>query len=42
MVLQHMEDESGHPMQEAPGGGYNVRIPVPVDDCRNGLIARYL
>ncbi len=42
MVLQHMEDESGRPMQEAPGGGYNVRIPVPVDDCRNGLIARYL
>lgn len=42
IVLQHMEDERGNPMQEAPGGGYNVRIPVPVGDCRNGLIARYL
>ncbi|HYE38062.1 tRNA 5-hydroxyuridine modification protein YegQ [Methylocaldum sp.] len=42
VVLQRMEDEHGKPMQEAPGGGYNVKIPVPVDDCRNGLIARYL
>lgn len=42
IVLQHMEDEHGKPMLEAPGGGYNVRIPVPVGDCRNGLIARYL
>lgn len=42
IVLQHMEDPHGNPMQEAPGGGYNVRIPVPVGDCRNGLIARYL
>jgi putative protease len=42
IVLQHMEDERGNPMREAPGGGYNVRIPVPAGDCRNGLIARYL
>jgi putative protease len=41
IVLQQMEDEQGQPMLEAPGGGYRVRIPVPVSDCRHGLIARY-
>jgi len=42
IVLQHMKDAHGNPMQEAPGGGYNVKIPVPGGNCRNGLIARYL
>jgi putative protease len=42
IVLGHMEDQQGQSMREAPGGGYQVKIPVPVSDCRHGLIARYL
>ncbi|MCB1828657.1 MAG: tRNA 5-hydroxyuridine modification protein YegQ [Gammaproteobacteria bacterium] len=40
--LEAMEDLDGVPMQEAPGGGYRVRIPSPVEDPGMGLIARYL
>jgi len=28
-------------MQEASGGGYEVKIPLPDADCQYGLLARY-
>jgi len=40
--LEAMEDLQGAPMQEAPGGGYRVRIPSPSEDPRMGLIAKNL
>jgi len=40
--LERMEDLKGNPMQEAPGGGYQVRIPLPPADYRRGLVARRL
>ncbi|NOZ37388.1 MAG: tRNA 5-hydroxyuridine modification protein YegQ, partial [Gammaproteobacteria bacterium] len=40
--LQHMEDLHGKTMQEAPGGGYQVRIPLPPANYDNALIAKYL
>ncbi|MCP4284340.1 MAG: tRNA 5-hydroxyuridine modification protein YegQ [Gammaproteobacteria bacterium] len=40
--LEAMEDLQGAPMQEAPGGGYRVRIPSPSEDPRMGLIAKKL
>ena len=40
--LEAMEDLQGVPMEEAPGGGYRVQIPSPVEDPRMGLIAKYL
>ncbi len=39
-MLEHMEDLSGRAMREAPGGGYRVRIPVPVDNAAMGLLMR--
>jgi putative protease len=41
LVLERMEDRDGNPLAEAPGGGWEVKIPLPVDG-RHGLIARYL
>lgn len=41
-TLERMEDIKGHPMQEVPGGGYRVRIPLQPDDYAMGLLARYL
>ena len=40
--LETMKDLDGGPMEEAPGGGYRVRIPSPVDDPSMGLIAKFL
>lgn len=40
--LERMEDMNGNRMEEAPGGGYRVRIPVPVDSVRMGLLAKNL
>lgn len=40
--LEAMEDLEGNPMQEAPGGGYRVRVPLPVDTGELALVARYL
>ncbi|HEX20663.1 MAG TPA: U32 family peptidase, partial [Acidiferrobacteraceae bacterium] len=37
--LEQMEDLKGNPMKEAPGGGYQVRIPLPFADYNKGLIA---
>ncbi len=42
LQLEHMEDRNGKPMQEAPGGGYQVRIPLPPARYDNALIAKYL
>jgi putative protease len=40
--LETMEDLEGNPMQEAPGGGYRVRITAPVDAPRMGLLVKDL
>jgi U32 family peptidase len=40
MVVERMFDKYGNAVQEAPGGGYEVKIPVPVADA-HGLLARY-
>ncbi|MBV2096194.1 MAG: tRNA 5-hydroxyuridine modification protein YegQ [Candidatus Thiodiazotropha sp.] len=41
-VLQRMEDQNGNAMQEAPGGGYRVRVELPVRAVENALLCRYL
>jgi putative protease len=40
--LENMLDMDGNPMQEAPGGGYQVQIPLDGQDYEMGLLARYL
>ena len=42
MQLERMENQYGEAMQEAPGGGYQVRIPLPPANYERGLLARYL
>ena len=42
ITLEHMEDLYGNTMQEASGGGYEVKIPLPEIQTQNGLLARYL
>ncbi len=42
ITLEHMEDLYGNTMQEAAGGGYEVKIPLPEIQSQNGLLARYL
>ncbi|VAX09793.1 Uncharacterized protease YegQ [hydrothermal vent metagenome] len=42
LQLEHMEDLYGKEMQEAPGGGYQVRIPLPPACYDKALIAKYL
>ena len=42
IVLDQMQDMYGHNMEQALGGGYKVRIPLPKDMAELGLIARYL
>jgi len=42
IILSHMEDMHGKPMDEAKGGGYKIRIPLNKDMAEKGLIARYL
>ncbi|WP_347986804.1 tRNA 5-hydroxyuridine modification protein YegQ [Methylomonas sp. AM2-LC] len=41
IVVEQMQDKWGNAMQEAPGGGYEVRVPLPTTDCKYGLLARY-
>ena len=41
IVIECMFDKWGNPMQEAPGGGYEVRIDLPQAECAFGLLARY-
>jgi putative protease len=38
--LDSMQDMDGNAMQEAPGGGYQVWMPMPSDSGSFGLIAR--
>ena len=40
--LENMFDMDGNPVEEAPGGGYRVQIPLDEQDCTMGLLARYL
>jgi putative protease len=40
--LEHMEDMQGNVMNEAPGGGYHIRIPLPESAAHLGLVARYI
>jgi len=42
ITLEHMESLNGVEMQEAPGGGYEIRIPLPEADYEQALIARNL
>ena len=42
IVLDQMQDMYGHNMEQALGGGYKVRSPLPRDMAELGLIARYL
>lgn len=41
ITIESMFDKWGNPMQEASGGGYEVKIPLPDADCQYGLLARY-
>ncbi|HEY9051493.1 MAG TPA: tRNA 5-hydroxyuridine modification protein YegQ [Gammaproteobacteria bacterium] len=42
IVLDRMEDMRGNVMEEAPGGGYKIRIPLPESMAKVGLVARYI
>ncbi|MGJ0429313.1 tRNA 5-hydroxyuridine modification protein YegQ [Methylobacter sp.] len=41
ITVERMLDMYGRDMLEAPGGGYEVRIPMPETTGNHGLIARY-
>ncbi len=40
--LEQMQDKNGNPIHEAPGGGYQVLVKLPVSGLPNGLLCRYL
>jgi putative protease len=40
--LQTMQDQNGAPMQEAPGAGYRVKIPLSSGNYDKALLARTL
>jgi len=42
IIVECMEDMHNHSMQEASGGGYEVKIPLPEFNSVNGLLARYI
>ena len=42
IILDSMQDMNGNAMEEAPGGGYKVRIPLPESMAELGLIARFI
>ena len=42
LTLEQMLDLKGQPMQEAPGGGYQIKIPLPEVDHRHTLLAKNL
>jgi putative protease len=42
LILAAMEDRAGNPLTEAPGGGWEVRVPLPTEAAEFGLMARYL
>jgi U32 family peptidase len=41
-IVEKMEDMYGQAMQEALGGGYEIRIPLPTEACTQSLLARYI
>ena len=42
ITVERMEGMYGQAMQEASGGGYEVKIPLPNIQAEHGLLARYL
>ncbi len=42
IIVDKMFDMYDKTLNEASGGGYRVKIPVPTDKITNGLLARYL
>lgn len=42
IIVESMQDKYGQAMQEASGGGYEVKIPLPAMQHCNGLLARYI
>jgi len=42
IIVERMEDMYGHEMQEASGGGYEIKIPLPKFKNNLGLLARYI
>ena len=42
LVIERMENIHGQEMQEASGGGYEVKIPLPENAGNYGLISRYI
>ncbi len=42
IVLERMTDKHGEPLAEAPGGGWEVKSPLPVQHGERGLLAKYL
>lgn len=42
ITLEHIETMQGDALQEVPGGGHQVRIPLPASDYSNGLLAKHL
>ena len=41
-TLQTMQDTQGAEMNEAPGGGYRVRVQLPTEQAELGLLVKYL
>ncbi|MEI6708990.1 MAG: tRNA 5-hydroxyuridine modification protein YegQ [Methylococcales bacterium] len=41
ITVERMEGMYGQEMQEASGGGYEVKIPLPATQTGHGLLARY-
>lgn len=42
IVLGSMADKHGNPLDEARGGGWEVKIPLPPESFEKGLLAKYL
>jgi putative protease len=42
IVISSMFDKYGGPLHEAPGGGWEVKIPLPIQLADKGLLAKYL
>jgi len=42
IILENMLDKQGNPLTEAPGGGWEVKIPLRLNSGEKGLLAKYL
>jgi putative protease len=40
--LEAMQDRNGRAMSEVPGGGWQVRVPLPVEVSEMALLTRFL